>query len=384
MNGRFFDLEAALKKLPSSSELPDQFHYDESPHIGDYASETWEEAERLQYVIELLRDAHEGRVLPEAVDNALVGPDPVRVKPTVYPLDCYELARWSPEMAAAWILFRTEEAVSRHFGEAFVGSSVWVPSTKEYSPSTNTCRTKGIGRSPAKDWRSGYDCVELEGTNLLSEFYDFYGRKQCLSPVRYWFDALRPLLVENKIRALGRRSGENTRIKKIASTYWVEGTFSFSEAHGTILNIGNKEFFSKLSFSARAIIKNFPPEPQAVKPTLRFRPWAKGPQADCDYRLPWHRQLHNLLREQSPHGFPVIPGTTKTRDAFLLNFLKKVKIKPEARDALVNDIGFNDQRSSQNIDRFIKRRCGDTSEILPMEFGPAMAAAVGDALQMDV
>lgn len=377
-------LSAMMKRLPSSSELPTGFDLSDSQHITDYASENWEKGEQFDYLIELLRDVSEGRVLPNDADATLVGPDPVRIKPTVYDLDHPEMARWSPEMTAAWIKYRTEEAVSRHLLKAFSHSSVWVTSEKEYSPSTKNCRKKMKDRPPAKDWRSGYKICGLGGTNLYRPFVDFTGKKQCLSPVGEWFELLCPLLIEKTIQAYGREVGKRPRLKKITPSDWLNGSFGYSEAHGTVLNVGERKTFSQVTFSARSIIGQFPAEPEEIVTYLEFRPWALDRKTGNEYRRAWHRELHMLLLQESPLGFPVIPGKTKTRDLFLLLFLKKTRQKPEARAALVKAIGFDDFRASQNIERFIKRRCKATVDVLPPKFGPAMAAAISETLKIKV
>jgi hypothetical protein len=378
MDEETFDWAAAMTDLPSQEPPADDLGPE--PATGDYATENWDTGEQLDALAELLANVAEGRISPKDADNTLVGPEPVRIKPTIYLLDHQLMARWSLEMAAAWIKFRNAAAVSRHLPAAFLGSRVWVETRKEYSPSTRICRSKGMGRPPAEDWRSGYELCHLRGTNLHDKFRDFRGREQCLSPIEDWFELLRPLLIERKIVARGYDLEKEGPTRNILASYWHDAKFGYSPKNGTTLIVSKSKSFSQITFSASSILEHFHEELELAEPTFEFHPWDQ--ENDGGYRRDWHAKLHKLLLEQSPLGFPIIPGTKDTRDSFLLQFLKKAPLKPEARKALIEDIGFDEQNSNQNIDRFIKRRCKTIIERHKMEFGPAMAAAIAEVLNI--
>jgi len=333
------------------------------PYSGSWMDEEW-----MDYLWKTLEDVSEGRITTDEANQRILGPDPLIIEPYLFDLDDPRLLRWSPEMAAAWMHWKTPIAVLRHFYASYEHATVWVPTNREYSEKGNISRCKMPGRS-SSSWRSGYKIEHLRRTHVNFEFRDFDGDLKSFYMKEDLFPKLFGLLSESIIKARGLPLYENASKINIPAPCWEEAGFGYHREYGTVLEVKGTPTYSNITFSASDIMKHFP----VLVNVEEVYPWK--PEAERAFRRSWHEPVFNLLRAECPAGLPVLHGPQKIYASLIYEFLN-----PHHAE-LSTAIGNSPRNFEQNLTRYIGRLCYKTAQPMRGRFGRQMTEAINKVLK---
>lgn len=422
---------SGMDKLPKSDSF--QISDDEHPPVDvaetsyDDPSDVFSVGERVALRELALLEARHGRMTREEAELHEWGIDPIIVSPKLeFPMT--QLLRWSPEMVAAWILWREKEAVLRHFEPSYRDAIIWVQSGSFFSLATDpVVEEKRLpwNADQMNNRRPGYTPVRLGQTSLFSRFLDFNGHQQAFGPIEDWYPQLCGLLAEGILSARGTPLVQGAAKLDIPPAHWEDSRFEDSQQFGTILKVGGVARYRNISFSAQEITAEFSKsagdglapgnlgqldaegltgeytEAEVVQsrhleekkmngdtaastskvvPLINVQevehvlPWiVKQPK----FHIHWHKPLFVLLKIQCPQGFPLIDGPKKNRYALMWEFLSKAVPFEKAKSIQLGKQTFTYNRNfEQAIERYLNRRFQADKQPVNEGFGHNMAEAI--------
>ncbi len=286
-----------MRLLPQRSEHGTE-DASEVGAVGDTRVEdNWEDELRQAYEEGLSRSQKTAEDLIRRVSNGHMTPGEADLEANSklnltlsQPLELFDLRAghmylWSPEMVAAWIIWRRSAHVLRHYEPSYSDAKAWVKNA--------TARSYYIGINgwpPLELPVKGHQLVQLEKTSIGKQFLDHNG--ELCSFNRHWESELQAAMVVHGIRSFGLayESGQDT---EIPSTVWKNGALKVRDGE-TVLLEGRIIKYRDIRFIAADVLKAFEPDYGV------FRPWKREPK-----KLDGRDEIAvNALRKEWPHGFP--------------------------------------------------------------------------------